>query len=145
MSRIELGTLSSSSFKLEPVFTIRVELGPEDDDRIRWELSEKIGLAYGDYDHVSLETAAGVQYFRGRLGTASGTMEKATSRQVRALMFSIPREESVLKSSLEIIHHLHSYEEPVVYVTEAFATRAKTDAQDSNPHKWWNSQPSMRQ
>ncbi|WP_224826735.1 hypothetical protein [Cognatishimia sp. MH4019] len=133
-----LENVSFESFGLQPVLNFRVELGPEDDNRIRLALSEEVGLAYGDYDHVAFETAPGTQFFRGQHGTASGAMQAATRRKVRALMFSIPRDEAILKTALKLIHRLHSYEEPVVYVTEAYATRIRGDQSDKNPNKWWN-------
>ena len=145
MSKNDLSTLSSPRFELEPVFTVRVELGPEDDDRVRLALSENIGLNYGNYDHVSFETAVGTQVFRGHQGTANGAMERATTRPVRSLTFSIPRNEETLKSTLDIIHRLHSYEEPVVYVDEAYATRACVSGRDTNPNKWWRSGDSLHE
>lgn len=37
--------VSFESFGLQPVLNIRVELGPEDDNRMRLALSEEVGLA----------------------------------------------------------------------------------------------------
>ena len=145
MPKNDLSTLSSPHFELEPVFTVRVELGPEDDDRVRLALSESIGLNYGNYDHVSFETAVGTQFFRGHQGTASGAMDHATTRPVRSLTFSFPRNEETLKSTLDIIHRLHSYEEPVIYVDEAYATRSCVRGRDTNPNKWWRSNVSERE
>ena len=144
MNTSVLDNVSSEQFDLQPVLNIRVELGPEDDDRIRLALSETLGLAYGRYDHVAFETAPGNQFFRGHEGTASGAMQKATSRAVRALMFSIPKDEEMLKSALEIIHRLHSYEEPVVYVSQAYATRARSSQSGQDPNKWWNQKSAQR-
>lgn len=138
MKNSTLDQISLSSFSLEPVWTIRVELGPEDDDHIRLALCASIGLGYASYDHVAFETATGTQYFRGREGTVSGAMEDATSRQVRALSFSIQRDESVLRSALDVIHRLHSYEEPVIYLFEAYATRTRPENRPDSSSKWWN-------
>jgi len=138
MAGSTLDQISLPSFSLEPVWTIRVELGAEDDDRIRLALCEEIGLGYASYDHVAFETATGTQFFRGREGTASGAMAAATSRQVRVLSFSFPRDESVLNSALDIIHRLHSYEEPVIYICEAYSTRTRPENRPDSPNKWWN-------
>ncbi|MEM8798120.1 MAG: hypothetical protein AAGE61_21320, partial [Pseudomonadota bacterium] len=64
---------------LEPVWLIHIELGPEDDERIRLALCDEIGLSYGDYDHVAFESATGTQFHRGSEGTASGAMDVATT------------------------------------------------------------------
>jgi len=138
MKNSMLDQISLPSFSLEPVWTIRVELGPEDDDNIRLALCDAIGLDYASYDHVAFETATGTQYFRGREGTVSGTMEDATNRQVRALSLSIPRDEPVLRSALDVIHQLHSYEEPVIYLYEAYATRTRPENRLNSSSKWWN-------
>ncbi len=125
-----------SACRLEPVWVVHVELGPEDDDRVRLALCGELRLAYGEYDHVSFETTIGTQFFRGAEGTASGLMEAATSRQVRVLSFSITRDRHLLDAAMSIIHRLHSYEEPVIYVQDAFASRSIPDGRD-NENKWW--------
>lgn len=129
---------SAETNNLDPVFKLHVELGPEDDESLRLALSKELGLTYGRYDHVAFESHTGTQFFRGRQGTASGAMQEATSRRVRALSFSIPRDEAILKSTLGLIHNLHSYEEPVVYVSEAYATRTRGNQSNDSPNKWWN-------
>lgn len=122
--------------RLEPVWLIHLEIGPEDDDRIRQALCDEVRLSYGDYDHVCLEAATGTQFFRGALGTASGPMEVATSRQVRAFSFSIVRDAKLLDVVMGVIHRLHSYEEPVVYVQDAFASRA-VSIRPGTENRWW--------
>jgi len=131
-----LDQVESSACRLEPIWIIHVELGPEDDDRIRLALCEELRLAYGDYDHVSFETAIGTQFFRGAEGTASGPMEAATSRQVRVLSFSITKDRHLLDAAMSVIHPLHSYEEPVIYVQDAFASRSIPESR-KNENKWW--------
>jgi len=131
-----LDQVKVSACRLELVWVIHVELGPEDDDRIRLALCDEVRLAYGDYDHVSFESAIGTQFFRGAEGTASGRMETATSRQVRVLSFSITRDRDLLDAAMSIIHRLHSYEEPVIYVQDAFASRSLPEKRE-NENKWW--------
>ncbi|MDX8355795.1 hypothetical protein SLH47_25870, partial [Cognatiyoonia sp. IB215182] len=106
------------------------------DERIRLALCDEVRLAYGDYDHVSFETSTGTQFFRGAQGTASGPMETATSRQVRVLTFSITKDRHLLDAAMSVIHRLHSYEEPVIYVRDAFASRSLPEKRQ-NEEKWW--------
>ena len=136
MQAESLDQVKVSACRLEPVWVIYVELGPEDDDRIRLALCNEVRLAYGNYDHVSFETANGTQFFRGAQGTASGHMETETSRQVRVLSFSITKDRHLLNAAMSTIHRLHSYEEPVIVIQDAFASRSIPDnSEDEN--KWW--------
>ncbi|WP_299775153.1 hypothetical protein [uncultured Tateyamaria sp.] len=136
MQAESLDQVKVSACRLEPVWVIHVELGPEDDERIRLALCDEVRLAYGDYDQVSFETATGTQFFRGAQGTASGPMETATSRQVRVLSFSITKDRQLLDAAMSVIHRLHSYEEPVIYVQGAFASRSLPEKRQ-NESKWW--------
>ncbi len=138
MPSIELRDSPSEHFELVKVWRIWIELGPEDDDAVRNALNAEVGLFYGAYDHVSFESADGTQFFRGRSGTASGEMDVSTSRSVRMLSFSIPRDDATLGIVLNLIHRLHSYEEPVVYIQDASATCARPTTSKDNPRKWWN-------
>ena len=63
-------------------------------------------------------------------------MEVATSRQVRVLSFSIAKDRRLLNTAMSVIHRLHSYEEPVVYVRDAYASRSLPEGQ-KNENKWW--------
>ena len=123
--------------RLEPVWIVHIELGPEDDDRIRHTIGKAAGLSYGSYDHVSFESATGIQYFRGHSGTASGSMDTATWRDVRLLSFSLPRNTALLSAVLDLVQENHSYEEPVVYIFEAYATRKIDNKNHDSPNKWW--------
>ncbi|MCG7521503.1 hypothetical protein [Ruegeria sp. Ofav3-42] len=136
MQAESLDHIQVSACRLEPVWVIHVELGPEDDDCIRQALCDEVRLTYGDYDHVSLETAIGTQFFRGAESTASGPMESATSRQARVLSFSITKDSDLLDAAMSVIHRLHSYEEPVIYVQDAFASRSLPEKRE-NENKWW--------
>ena len=128
--------LKVGACRLEPVWVIHVELGPEDDDRIRQALCNEVRLAYGDYDHVSFEAAIGMQFFRGTIDTATGPMQTAASRQARVLSLSIAKDRQLLDAAMSAIHRLHSYEEPVIYVQDAFASRSIPDNLE-NENKWW--------
>lgn len=129
---------ADTPFHLDPVWRIQVELGPEDDDTVRQGLNAAVDLTCGAYDHVSFETAPGVQTFRGHAGTVMGEMADATTRSVRVLSFSIPKQDAVLSTALEAIYRLHSYEEPVIYVAEAYAARAHGRLGDAGSRRWWN-------
>jgi hypothetical protein len=135
MSDIEL---QSKHFKLEPVWFIHVELAGRDDERVREAVTVAVGLFYGSYDRVALETSEGLQFFHPIKGSHVGEIDKTVAMPVRVLSFSILRDNALLKAALEAIHHAHSYQEPVIYVTESMASRAIYSESCDNPNRWWN-------
>ncbi len=131
-------TIQSKHFTLEPVWFIHVELAARDDARVREAVTKAVGLFYGSYDRVALETSEGVQFFHPIKGSRVGEADTIISMPVRVLSFSIVREDALLKAALEAIHHAHSYEEPVIYITESMASRAIYPESRDNPNRWWN-------
>jgi hypothetical protein len=39
---------------------------------------------------------------------------------------------------LDAIRDVHHYEEPLIFVTECWASRANYNPQNANPNRWWN-------
>ncbi len=105
---------------------------------MREAVTEAVGLFYGSYDRVALESSEGVQFFHPIKGSQLGEHATTIALPVRVLSFSILRDEKLLKAALEAIHHAHSYEEPVIYITESLATRAVYSESRDNPNRWWN-------
>ena len=134
----QLANLNSENFRLEPVWLVHVELAARDDARVREAVTEVAGLIYGKYDRVAFESAEGLQYFRPREGSHPGAVPSTHSLPVRVLRFSLPRDPELLTTALDAVNRAHSYEEPVVYVTESFASRANYSANRDNPNRWWN-------
>jgi hypothetical protein len=130
--------VQSKHFKLEPVWYVHVELAARDDARVREAVTEAVGLFYGSYDRVALETSEGVQFFHPIKGSQVGEGENTITMPVRVLSFSIVRDEGLLKAALEAILHAHSYQEPVIYITESMASRAVYSESRDNPNRWWN-------
>ncbi|MEL6478165.1 MAG: hypothetical protein AAFR17_12635, partial [Pseudomonadota bacterium] len=99
--------------RIEPVWTIWVELAARDDARVREALTEALGLRYGAYSGVAFETAEGVQFFRPEQGSVAEGHGATVEMPARVLTFSIPRAPELLALAIETIRHFHSYEEPV--------------------------------
>jgi hypothetical protein len=51
--------------------------------------------------------------------------------------FSVPHDDAILQKALEAVYAAHSYEEPVIYVSEVWRTRS-TNPDEQNPNRWWN-------
>lgn len=126
------------SGRLEPVWQVRVELSERDDQRVRAALTEAVALQYGDYDSVAFEGATGMQFFRPRAEAYSGAREEVVEMPARVLSFCVPRAPEVLAQAVDAVRGAHSYEEPVIVVTEAWASRADDRQARANPNRWWN-------
>ena len=124
--------------RLVPVWFVRVELADRDDARVREAVTEAAGLDYGAFDGVAFESATGLQFFRPREGTEVGARDTAIEMPVRVLRFSVPRDPDTLARAIEAIREAHSYEEPVIGVTEGWASRADYSTDRDNPNRWWN-------
>ena len=126
---------------LEPVWFIWTELANRDDDegRIRRAVCDAVGLSYGpNYDSVCFESAEGTQFFRPRKGSLAGEEKEAYAFPARSLTFSIPRDAEMLAAAIEALREHHSYEEPVIYVLDGYATRADYSGDGKNPYRWNN-------
>jgi hypothetical protein len=60
------------------------------------------------------------------------------SHPVVELKVSIERDLAVLEKVMDRILEVHHYEEPVIFVREAWASRSRYDPQSTNPNRWWN-------
>ncbi len=122
---------------LEPVWFIHVELGP-DDHGLYDLIAADLPLAYGlSYSGVALEGAEGLQRYRSKEGSIMGRSYVPHRRAVRVLSFSIPRNDAVLSQVMTLVHHYHSYEEPVIYAFDGLASRAQPRDAAPSPFKWW--------
>ena len=127
-----------STCQLEPVWFVRAELADRDDARVREAVTGAVGLVYGSYDSVAFESARGMQYCRPIEGSHEGSPVGMVEIPVRELRFSLTRDPGTLARALEAIRAVHSYEEPVISVTEGWATRADYSKGKDNPNRWWN-------
>jgi len=135
---VDIQAIPLKTCSLEPVWFVRVELLERDDARVREAVADAVGLDYGSYDRVAFESAAGICFFRPREGAQSGEREGTVEMPFRILSFSLPRNAEMLGQAIEAIRYAHTLEEPVIYVTEALATRADYSTDRSNPNRWWN-------
>ena len=120
------------------MFTVAVELGERDDDRIRHAIQERYELRYRDYVNVSFESAHGTQRYHGQPDAITTPVADETVREVSVWRFSIPRDTEMLSGILDIVYDLHSYEEPVVHVLETHAARSRPEVDRNGPNRAWN-------
>ena len=123
---------------LVPVWFVRVELAERDDQRVRDSVANAVALQYGAYTKVAFESSAGVQFFCPQRHSKSGDIQRTVEMPTRILTFSIAKDSDKLALAIEAIRENHSYEEPVIYITEGMASRADYSADRDNPNRWWN-------
>ena len=123
---------------LERVWHVWVELADRDDARVREAVTKAVGLTYGSYQGVAFEGAKGTQYFQPVDGSKMGDTGNTVAMPVRVLTFTLPDDDKIIGTAIEAIRHAHSYEEPVIILREAYASRANYDSGRDNPNRWWN-------
>ena len=135
MTSIEDANALLTSCSLERVWFVRVELADRDDERVRVAVGHAVGLGYGPYEGVAFESGAGNQFFRPAEGSKLGESAETVTMPARVLTFSVPARPDVLAKAIEAVRETHSYEEPVITVTEAWASRADYSGDRSNPNR----------
>lgn len=129
--------LTAESFRLEKVYVVTAHVPNPEVEKVLEAVTTAVPLGYGFYDQVAYLDAPGLEQFRPREGSRGGVQEKAGRSPTTKVSFSIPRDTDSLSRVLAAIRHTHSYEEPVIYVHEAWRSRT-TDRDEGNPNRWWN-------
>lgn len=129
--------ITADSFRLERVYVVTVHIPNPEVEKVLEAVTAAVPLDYGFYDQVAFLDAPGLEQYRGREGSKGGTHDKAGRSPTTRVSFSIPRDADALAKVLAAIRRVHSYEEPVIYVHEAWRSRT-TDRDESNPNRWWN-------
>lgn len=128
---------TADSFRLERVYVVTVHIPNEEVEKVLGAVTTAVPLDYGFYDQVAFLDAPGLEQYRGREGSKGGASEKSGRTPTTRVSFSIPRANEPLAKVLAAIRYAHSYEEPVIYVHEAWRSRT-TDRDENNPNRWWN-------
>lgn len=129
--------LQAESFRLERVYTVTVHIPNPEVEEVMKAVTAAVPLNYGFFDQVAFLDAPGLEQYRPREGSKAGVQDKAGRNPTTKVSFSIPRDAEALGKVLAAIRHVHSYEEPVIYVQEAWRSRTTT-RDESNPNRWWN-------
>jgi hypothetical protein len=129
----------TSSVRMEPYFIVSVQAPEEDVERIMEHVTRVAPLVMGKYDSNAFQSAAGIERYRPLTGAAAGAENEVRKRPgVVELTFQIPKEHLLLQELIETVFQVHSYEEPVIVVREALASRSKGLDDKNNPYRWWN-------
>jgi hypothetical protein len=137
MSMIAFETPSA---RMEKVLLVTVGAPQEDIERILQHVCRIVPLAQGpSYDSNSYESATGFERYRPLAGAVAGTETAVRKRPgIVTLTFELDDNPAVLAEVVETIFQVHSYQEPVIRITEALACRSKGLDDRDNPNRWWN-------
>lgn len=132
--------ITGESYQLERAYLVTVHVPNAEVEKILAALAAAVRLDYGMYDQVAFLDAPGLEQFRPLEGSKSGEEATATREPTTSLTFSVPQDSTVLRKALDAVYVAHSYEEPVIYISEVWRTRS-TDPDNANPNRWWNREP----
>lgn len=140
----DLNDYQAKSGRFVPVWTLEIQTVCEDTDRILDAISAVHPLKYGRYRRNASISAPGMETARPDPGSttdshAEGFKAGGTETYPMVeLKISIERDESVLEQVMDAIMTVHHYEEPVILLRDAWASRANYNPQSDNPNRWWN-------
>ncbi|CTQ49467.1 hypothetical protein [Jannaschia donghaensis] len=66
-----------------------------------------------------------------------GDTAETVTMPARVLTFTVPADLDVLARAIKAVRGAHSYEEPVIIVSEVCASRADYSEDRANPNRWW--------
>lgn len=130
--------------KLDPVWTLEIQTRPDDVDRILDAVLAVHPLAYGRYQRNASVSAVGHETTQPLPGSTTTTHKDSyvagvpETYPVVEVKISIERDLTALQQVMDAILDVHHYEEPVIYVREDWASRARYDPDNTNPNRWWN-------
>lgn len=134
----------AKSGRFVPVWTLEIQTVIEDVDKILDAVMEVHPLSYGRYQRNASISAAGMETAQPEAGSTTTTHvegyhagETETYPMVE-LKISIERDQAILEKVMDVIHYVHHYEEPVIFLREDWSSRANYDPNSDNPNRWWN-------
>lgn len=127
----------AESFRLERGYVVTVHSPNAEVEKVLEAVTAAVPPDSGFDDQVAFLDAPGLEQYRGREGSKGGAFDKAGRSPTTRVSFSISRDAEALAKVLAAIRRVHSYEEPVIYIHEAWRSRP-TDRDESNPNRWRN-------
>jgi len=144
----DLSACESETGSLAPVFRIAVQTRPDDIEKILNAAAAVNPLTYGKYDRNAFISGRGSETYRAQPGSTTtlyrGIVDQAEYFDCVEVSFSIPRDIAALTTVMDAIRNAHHYEEPVIFVSEHWASRANYNPDNQNPNRWWNTPTTER-
>ena len=144
MDTSDLSAYSAASGRFIPVWTLEIQTLKEDVDKILDGVLKVHPLAYGRYQRNASISAPGMETSQPVEGTTTALHQagfqpgQTETYPMVELKISVERDTEVLARVMDVIHHLHHYEEPVIFLREDWVSRANYNPDRDNPNRWWN-------
>ena len=139
-----LDTYTSQSGHFDPVWTLEIQTPPSDTDKIIDAVMKVTPLSYGRYQRNAAISAVGTETSCPQAGSVS-LLHNATfsagmteTFPMVTLRLSIDRDVALLEKVMDAILYVHVFEQPVIHLREAWASRANYTPDNTNPNRWWN-------
>ena len=139
-----LGDYQARSGKFIPVWTLEIQTVIEDVDKILDAIVEVYPLGYGRYQRNASVSAQGLETAEPLPGSTSDrhieTFEPGgvETYPMVELKITLERDTELLAQVMDVVHDIHHYEEPVIFLREDWVSRAAYDPDNSNPNRFWN-------
>lgn len=142
MSKDDMKELPSRTGTIEKVWQIEIQTQPQDVERIIDAVSEVDPLIYGRYQRNAFVSAVGSETYLPQENSTSAVHLNAEN-EVQTfpsvlVVLSIQQDRDTLEKVLDAIRDVHHYEEPLIFIKDCWASRAKYDPRNTNPNRWWN-------
>jgi len=140
----DLNHYKAKSGNFISVWTIEIQTPIEDVDKILDAVMEVHPLSYGRYSRNASISAVGMETSKPETNSTTTTHQKdykiglVETYPMVELKISIERNSAVLEKIMDVIHYVHQYEEPVIFLREDWASRASYNPNNDNPNRWWN-------
>jgi hypothetical protein len=117
----DLSHYSAKSGTFVPVWTLEIQTIADDTDRILDAVMAVYPLAYGRYQRNASISALGRETAQPEENSTTTTHKagykagQTETYPMVELKISLPRDEKTLAIVIDAIHHVHHYEEPVIF------------------------------
>lgn len=132
-------SFETKSVRMEPLLLVTVQMPVEDVDRVMEHVVKAAPLVMGKYDSNAYQSGAGIERYRPLEGAAAGAESELRKRpDIVEVSFELADDQALLEQVVELIFQVHSYQEPVIRITNILASRSKGLDDKDNPNRWWN-------
>jgi hypothetical protein len=138
----DITQLQTRTGTVEPVWRIEIQAAPADADKIIDSVMAVDPLMYGRYSRNAFVSGEGRETYLPQAGSTTAVhLQEAGVVQTFpsvVIVLSIAQDQAGLALVLDAIRDVHHYEEPLIFITACWASRASYDPQNTNPNRWWN-------
>lgn len=141
---MSLNKYKAKSGHFIPVWTLEIQTPIEDVDKILDAILEVHPLSYGRYQRNASISAQAIETSQPEPGSTTTTHSatyqagETESYPMVELKISLERDMRALEAVMDVIHQVHHYEEPVIFLREDWVSRAAYNPDNANPNRWWN-------